>query len=236
MLARTFGCARFVYNWGLRLRTDAYRQRGEHLFYRDTSAALTQFKQQPDYGWLNDVSCVPPQQALRHLDKAFRNFFDGRAKYPTFKKKRGRQSAEYTTSAFTWDGSALTLARMQEPLPIRWSRPLPKGARPSTITVSRDPAGRYFVSFLVEEDIAPLPSSSNTVGVDLGLEDVVTLSTGRENGQRTLLRAGGKAAGAGPAPPREEAEGQQEPGEGPQHRSLVSMPALPIDAVISSTS
>ena len=85
-----------MYNWGLRLRTEAYRQRGEHLFYRDTSAALTQLKGQPDYGWLNEVSCVPPQQALRHLDKAFRNFFDGRAKYPTFKKKHGRQSAEYT--------------------------------------------------------------------------------------------------------------------------------------------
>ena len=95
----------------------------------DTSAALTRLKQQPDYGWLNEVSCVPPQQALRHLDRAFRNFFDGRAKYPTFKKKHGRQSAEYTTSAFTWDGSALTLARMQEPLPIRWSRPLPKGCQ-----------------------------------------------------------------------------------------------------------
>ena len=182
LLARTFGCARFVYNWGLRLRSDAYRQRGEHRFYKDTSAALTRLKQQPDYGWLNDVSCVPPQQALRHLDRAFRNFFDGRAKYPTFKKKRDRQSAEYTAFAFTWDGSALMLARTPEPLPIRWSRPLPKDARPSTITVSRDPAGRYFVSFLVEEDIAPLPSVSNTVGVDLGLEDVITLSTGEKTG------------------------------------------------------
>ena len=71
---------------------------------------------------------------------------------------------------------------MQEPLPIRWSRPLPKDARPTTITLSRDPAGRYFVSFLVEEDLAPLPSSSNTVGIDLGLEDVVTLSTGEKTG------------------------------------------------------
>ena len=80
MLARTFGCARFVYNWGLRLRTDAYRQRGEHLFYRDTSAALTQLKQQPAYGWLNEVSCVPPQQALRHLDKrSATSLTDGRS-------------------------------------------------------------------------------------------------------------------------------------------------------------
>src|SRR5262249_53358612 len=95
-LARTFGCARFVYNWGLRLRSDAYRAHGEHLFYRDTRDALTQLKQDPEYCWLNEVSSVPPQQALRHLDKAFRSFFDGRAKYPTFKKKHGRQSAEFT--------------------------------------------------------------------------------------------------------------------------------------------
>ena len=61
----------------------------------------------------------PPEPALRHLDRAFRTFFDGRAKYPTFKKKHGHQSAEYTTSAFTWDGGTLTLARMSEPLPIR---------------------------------------------------------------------------------------------------------------------
>ena len=188
VLARTFGCARYVYNWGLQLRTEAYRQRGEHVYYRATSAALTQLKQDPVYGWLNEVSCVPTQQALRHLDKAFTNFFDGRAKYPTFKKKRDRQSAEYTTSAFTWDGGALTLARMPDPLPIRFSRPLPKDARPSTITVSRDSAGRYFVSFLVEEDIAPLPSVPNTVGVDLGLEDVVTLSTGEKTGNEHCFR------------------------------------------------
>jgi putative transposase len=141
-----------------------------------------------DYGWLNEVSSVPTQQALRHLDKAFRNFFDGRARYPQFKKKHGRQSAEYTTSAFTWDGSALTLARMPDPLSIRWSRPLPQDAKPTTITVSRDPAGRYFVSFLVKETIAPLPSVSNTVGIDLGLEDVVTLSTGEKTGNERFFR------------------------------------------------
>jgi putative transposase len=82
----------------------------------------------------------------------------------------------------------LTLGRRQDPLPIRWSRPLPKDARPTTITLSRDPAGRYFVSFLVEEEIAPLPSSPNTVGIDLGLEDVVTLSTGEKTGNEHFFR------------------------------------------------
>ena len=134
------------------------------------------------------MSSVPPQQALRHLDKAFKNFFEGRAKYPTFKKKHGRQAAEYTTSAFTWDGLDLWLAKMSEPLPIQWSRPLPEGAKPSTVTVTKDQAGRYFVSFLIEEDIQPLPDSPQTVGVDLGLHDVVTLSTGEKTGNEQFFR------------------------------------------------
>src|SRR5215510_5204064 len=125
MLAQTFGCARFVYNWALALRRDAYRQRGKHAFYRGTSAALTHLKQQEATAWLNEVSCVPEQQSLRHLDRAFTTFFEGRARYPTFKKKPDRQSAEYTISAFTWDGKDLRLAKMDEPLPICWSRPLP---------------------------------------------------------------------------------------------------------------
>jgi putative transposase len=87
------GSARFVYHWALRLRTDAYYQRQERLGYHEASAALTTLKQQPDTVWLNEVSSVPLQQALRHLDKAFRNFFERRAKYPPFKTKRGRQAA-----------------------------------------------------------------------------------------------------------------------------------------------
>lgn len=94
VLARTFGCARFVYNWALRLRTDAYYQEQKRIYYSDTSAMLTHLKQQPEYSWLNEVSCVPPQQALRHLDKAFRNFFEGRAEYPKFHSRHGEQSAE----------------------------------------------------------------------------------------------------------------------------------------------
>jgi putative transposase len=178
ILARTFGCARFVYNWALRLRTDAYYQENKRLYYSDTSAMLTQLKQQEDHAWLNEVSCVPPQQALRHLDKAFRNFFEGRAKYPTFKKRRNRQSAEYTTSAFKWDGTSLLLAKMTEPLAINWSRPLPDGAKPSTVTVTKDCVDRYFVSLLVEEDIKQLDEREQSVGADLGLKEFVILSTG----------------------------------------------------------
>ena len=99
ILARTFGCCRFVYNWALRQKTDAFYNEQQRLSYKDTSLALTQLKQQPEYSWLSEVSSVPLQQSLRHLDRAFLNFFEGHAQYPTFKKKRHQQSATYTANA-----------------------------------------------------------------------------------------------------------------------------------------
>jgi putative transposase len=182
LLVRTFGCVRFVYNWALRLRRDVYSQEQKYISYRETSALLTALKQQEDYQWLHEVSCVPLQQALRHLDHAFRNFFAGRAEYPVFKKKRQEQSAEYTASAFTWDGTRLTLAKTDAPLDIRWSRPLPYGCKPTTVTVTKDTANRYFVSFVVEEDIKQLPVNNSMIGLDLGLTSMVVLSTGESVG------------------------------------------------------
>lgn len=184
MLARTFGGARYVYNWALRLRTDAYDQRQERMSYAATSTALTALKREPETAWLNAVSSVPTQQALRHLDHAFRTFFEGRARYPHFHTKHGRQSAEYTTSAFRWDTATccLTLAKMDTPLDVRWSRPLPDGTQPRTVTLSRDSAGRYFVSILVEAEIVPLPPVTQQVGLDLGLHDTVVLDTGEKVG------------------------------------------------------
>ncbi len=191
-LARTFGSARFVYNWALRLRTDAYYERQERLGYHEASAALTTLKQQPETAWLNEVSSVPLQQALRHLDKAFRAFFEGCAKYPTFHKKRGRQAATYASSAFRWDAEtrALTLAKLDAPLDIHWSRPFP--GTPTTVTVSQDTAGRYFVSFLVEEEVGVLPTVEAMVGVDVGLRDVAVLSTGEKIANPQHLQRSGR--------------------------------------------
>src|SRR6266704_2740027 len=182
IFARTFGCARFVYNWALRLRTDAYYQEQKRISYADTSTALTELKKQPEYAWLNEVSSVPPQQALRHLDKAFRNFFEGRANYPVFKKRHGQQSASYVASAFKWDGQHLTLAKMETPLAIHWSRPLPQGCQPTSVTVHKDTAHRYFVSILIEEDIQPYEVVASHVGLDLGLKSMVITSDGHTYG------------------------------------------------------
>jgi putative transposase len=180
ILAQTFGCVRFVYNWGLSTRKTAYKERGEKLSYNDLSAMLPSLKKQ--HPWLAEVSSVPVQQSLRHLDRAFKNFFEGRARYPTFKKKQHDQSATFAANAFRWDGVALTPAKMDEPLPIVWHRPLPKGSKPISVTISKDGANRYFVSILVEEGIKPLPVINTSVGIDLGIKSVVALSTGESVG------------------------------------------------------
>ncbi|MDQ0621984.1 RNA-guided endonuclease InsQ/TnpB family protein [Paraburkholderia graminis] len=188
VLARTFGCARFAYNYMLRLRTDAWYQRQERVGYHETSAALTALKRTPEHAWLNEVSSVPVQQALRHLQTAFANFFAKRAKYPNFRRKEGVQSAEYTTSAFKWDGESLTLAKMDAPLAIRWSRQVPKGAKVTTTTVSKDASGRYHVSLLCDDAVSGKPEVSGKVGIDLGLTHFAILSTGEKIATPNIFR------------------------------------------------
>ncbi|MDX3093561.1 RNA-guided endonuclease TnpB family protein [Streptomyces sp. ME01-24h] len=180
-LSRTFGCVRLVYNKALEERTRAWYGEQRRISYVQSSAALTQWKKSEDLAFLTQVSSVPLQQALRHLQTAFGNFFAKRAKYPRYKsRKKSRASAEYTRSAFTWRDGRLTLAKTAGPLDIRWSRPLPQGAEPTTVTVSRDAAGRWFVSLLCEDAIAPAPATAAAVGLDAGITCLVTLSTGEK--------------------------------------------------------
>ena len=177
LLGRTFGCVRNVYNRALALRKDAYAKDKTNVSYAQTSAALTKWKKQPDLVWLNEVSSVPLQQCLRHLQTAFNNFFAKRAEFPRFKSKRGKQSAEFTRSAFTWDGKqlSLTLAKIGH-LRIRWSRQF--ASEPSTVTITKDCAGRYFATLCLDETVDTLPKTGENVGIDLGIEHLATLSTG----------------------------------------------------------
>ncbi|GAA1950137.1 RNA-guided endonuclease InsQ/TnpB family protein [Kitasatospora viridis] len=181
-LLRTFGCVRKVYNMALAARTEAWTLRRERVNYNATSSMLTAWKKTEELAFLSEVSSVPLQQALRHLQGAFSNFWQRRAKYPRFKSKRKScDSAEYTTSAFRYRGGGITLAKMSEPLDIVWSRPLPEGASPSTVTVTRDAAGRWFVSMLCgDPGVRPLPLVDAAVGIDVGITSLVTLSSGQK--------------------------------------------------------
>ena len=185
-LAQTFGCSRFVYNWALNLRTNSYYQDNISLSYTDTSNALTKLKKDPQKPWLKQVSSVPLQQGLRHLNTAFQNFFKGKTKYPRFKKKANRQSAHYAPNAFKWIDGKLTLAKMSQPLKIRWSRYFQ--GEPRSVVVSKDPSNRYFVSFLVEEELEQWKPATEEIGIDLGIKDVVVASNGFASGNPKLTR------------------------------------------------
>jgi putative transposase len=179
LLRRTLGCVRLVYNKALHERTQGWYERQERIGYEQTSSMLTAWKKQEDLDFLNEVSCVPLQQGLRHLQTAFTNFFAGRAKYPNFKKKRNGGSAEFTKSAFKFRDGKIYLAKSLEPLDIRWSRQIPKGCEPSSVTVRWHPSGRWHISIRFDAPtIQPLPINDNAIGIDLGITSLIATSNG----------------------------------------------------------
>ncbi len=188
-LARTFGCTRFVWNRMLAMKQEAFRQRAERISYPETDRRLTVLKQQEETSFLSEVSSVPLKQGLRHLDKAYTAFFRGDAKLPRFKSRKHRQSAAYTKQGFSARGSGtpvVKLAKQSEPLAIVWSRPLP--SEPSSLTVVKEPDGRYYVSFVVEVEAEHFERTNRSVGIDLGVKDVVATSDGDKSGNPKHLR------------------------------------------------
>ena len=179
-LLRTWGCVRLVYNKALDMRHTAWYQNQERVNYAQTSAALTQWKKQDDLQFLREVSSVPLQQCLRHLQNAFTNFFDKRAGYPKFKsRKKSRLGLEYSSSGFRFKEDELHIARLKEPLNVVWSQEFDRSSV-STVTVTKDSAGRWFVSCLGETMVKKRQITGKTVGIDLGVKDTLVLSTGEK--------------------------------------------------------
>jgi len=179
-LAKTFGCARYVYNQALGYRSKSWQQEKKSIGYHDTALKLTEWKQEPEKAFLSEVSSVVLQQSLRNLDIAFTNFFEKRAQYPKFKSRHHRQSSRYATNAFTFRDGRITLAKQSEPIDIVWSRPLPDDAKILNLTISRDTSRRYFVSILVETGVKPLKKTKAEVGIDVGVKTLATTSDGEK--------------------------------------------------------
>jgi len=181
VLLRTFGCVRLVWNRTLAARHARWRHERTGTSYAQTDRALTELKKDPDLAFLNQISSVPLQQALRHQHKAFSAFFARRARYPRFKSRRSRQSAHYTRSAFSLRGGELRLAKTDAPLLFVWSWPETDltGLDPAMVIVSREPDGRWYVTFTTH---APGPealsAAGRAVGVDLGVKDFAVTSGG----------------------------------------------------------
>lgn len=176
VLAKTFGCVRVAYNSALKLRTDSFKA-GKPVNHYQSDLALTQLKKTPEYAFLNEVSSVPLQQSLRHLQTAFSNFFAKRAKYPRFKRKGGTESASYTKNGFKYEPSPkyLSISKLGR-LDIRWSRAFK--SEPTTVTITKRANGQYYVTLCLDETFKALPKTGAEVGIDLGVNRLATYSNG----------------------------------------------------------
>lgn len=188
VLAKTFGCVRFVYNRWLARRTEVYRASGQGLGYTANSGELTQLKQDPGFVWLQEVAAVPLQQALRDLDSAFARFFKKQAKYPKFKKKFDKQSFRLNEGdvKFDWERGRIQLPKMG------WLRMVvhhPVNGSIRNITISKTKSGLYFASINVEVDVQPpTDKPEREIGIDLGLKDFAVTSEGERFAPPNYLR------------------------------------------------
>ncbi|MEH1053964.1 transposase [Micromonospora sp. CPCC 206171] len=195
-LARSFGCARVVFNDGLRARQQARLEGLPYLSDAELSKRVTAAKLTPQRAWLGEVSSVVLQQALADLNVAYRNFFasiSGKRKGrkvapPRFRsRKDNRQAIRFTKNARfkVLDNGRLRLPKIGD-VEVRWSRNLPSD--PSSVTVIRDAAGRYFASFVVQSTDEPLPVADSEIGIDLGLTHFAVLSDGTKVAAPKFLR------------------------------------------------
>jgi putative transposase len=192
-LAQAFGCARVVYNDCLRLR-DACHAAGEKISDTEVQRrVITLAKLTPERDWLGDVSSVTLVQACQDARRAYKNWFDslkGHRKgpkiwHPKPRRKHGRQSIRLTRNGFALHGGRLYVAKVGD-IKVQWSRPLP--SVPSSVTVIREPDGRYFASFVVEREATPLSACDRETGIDLGLNSLIVTSDGEVIANPRFLR------------------------------------------------
>jgi putative transposase len=194
-LARAFGCARVVFNDGLRARQEAHAAGLPYITDAELSARLTKAKATPERAWLGGVSSVVLQQAVVDLNGAYRIFFASlkgerkgpKIKPPRFRSRKDRQAIRFTANARfkILPSGKLRLPKVGD-VPVRWSRPLP--CDPSSVTVIQDSAGRYFASFVMETQPGELPGTEPVTGVDLGLKHFAVLSDGTKISSPRFLR------------------------------------------------
>ncbi len=183
LLAKTFGCARWVYNWALEMKTRHYQETQEGLSIFEIDTRLTQLKKQEETAWLKEVNAQALQGALRNLDKAYTAFFRKQNGFPRFKSRHDRQSfVNPQQTAIDWDNSTLIVPKFREGVKAVLHRRFDGEIKSSTVT--RTKTGCYYVSVVVEEDVvnpqAAAPTEERTLGIDVGLKSFYTDSAGNE--------------------------------------------------------
>ena len=178
--AKSFGCSRFVFNRFLNARKEYYLKNGKGIGYNDTAKLLTELKEQKNTEWLNEVNSQSLQQSLRQLDVAYQRFFKKISKFPSFKSKYDNQSF-CVPQHFSFENGLLTIPKLKSPIKVNQHRPFGENSEIAFLTISKTKTNKYFVSFIVEEDFTPKVKKTNkSVGIDLGLIDLMTFSDGKK--------------------------------------------------------
>lgn len=178
---KSFGCARYVYNWGLNLRNEAYQKDGTRIGWVEICKRLTILKKQEDTSWLNEVSNQSLQSSIRNMDSAFTCFFREKKGFPKFKSKKGKQSFQFV------DKVGIDFANHKVKLPkIGWVNFYKNRefiGKIGTVTISKSSTGKYYMSIVVDDGL-DLPTKApinydTSVGIDVGIKDFAVLSNGQ---------------------------------------------------------
>ncbi len=176
LLAKHFGCSRFVYNYFLNQRKEQYRLTGKSDNFYAQCKTLTTLKKQEETAWLKDVNSQTLQFAIRSLETAYNNFFKKRTKFPKFKSKHSKNSFTVPQSASVAD-NRLFIYKFKEGIKCRVHRDI-KG-KIGKVSITKTSSGKYFVSVFTEEEyVAPLKKTCKSVGVDMGLKNLLITSEG----------------------------------------------------------
>ena len=176
LLAKHFGCTRYVYNFFLNQREEQYKLTGKGDNYYEQAKTLTALKKQEETAWLKEVNAQTLQFAIKSLEVAYTNFFKKRAKFPKFKSKHSKNS--FTVPQFaSVAGNRLFIPKFKEGIKCRVHREI-KG-KIGKVTITKTPSGKYFVSVFTEEEyVTPIKKTGKSVGVDMGLKDLLVTSEG----------------------------------------------------------
>lgn len=174
-LAKQFGCNRFIYNHFLANRKSDYLNNKKSSSYHKDCKLLTDLKELDGYSWLNDVNSQSLQFALKNLDSAYIKFFKKQTAFPKFHKKLNKQCFKIP-QFFKVSCGKLTIPKLKTKIKIKLHQELPK--KQTALFISKNPSEQYFATFLCEVDIQELPKNNYSIGIDLGIKDLVITSEG----------------------------------------------------------
>lgn len=185
LIIKTFGCARFVFNYFLALTEHTYEETGKSVSHRERSAMLPKLKNGERTNFLKEVDSIALQSSVEDLDDGYKHFFTGQNQKPKFKEKADSVQS-YTTKVVMKNGKSTNIwiegnkIRLPKLGFVKMKNTRDPLGRIINVTVRRKASGHFFVSVLVEEEVYALPKTGSSVGIDLGLKEFAILSTGEK--------------------------------------------------------